>query len=124
MHASTCATFLISVHPVISHLRDKSFDEQTHQSWLMVGKTSVLRPRRDAFFIDSHRKQTKHSYLQWKLKILCTCTQAKHPFPSPQHTCVHAQTHIVLVCGCVQRLSAAGDSPHKGTEQKGSCVIL
>lgn len=56
------------------------------------------------------RKQTKHTYLQWKSKIHCTCTQAKHLFPSPQHTCVHAQTHTVLVCGCAQRLSAAEDS--------------
>jgi len=43
-------------------------------------------------------------------------------------THTHARTHAHRTChallyGCVQRVSAAGDSPHEGMEWKGSFVV-
>lgn len=50
MHAGTCATSLISLHPATSHLQDKTFLEQIHHSCSMMDKTSVLRRRRGGAF--------------------------------------------------------------------------
>lgn len=97
MHANTCATFLISVHPVISHLRDKSFDEQSHQTWFMVGKTSVLRPRRDAFFIDSQKANKAHlSAVEVENPLHLHTSKASNP-PSPTHVCMHRHTLCLSV---------------------------
>lgn len=102
MHANTCATFLISVHPVISHLRDKSFDEQSHQSWLMVGKTSVLRPRRDAFFIDSQKANKAHlSAVEVENPLHLHTSKASNP-PSPTHVCACTDTHCACLWLCTE----------------------
>lgn len=55
------------------------------------------------FSTDPHRNQTTHTYLQQRSKIQCTCMETiTCVFPSPQHTCMHAQTCNALVCGCAQ----------------------
>ena len=101
MHAGTCATSLISLHPVTSHLRDKSCTEQIHHIWPTMGKSSsVLRQRRrDAFSLTLIESKQSPFICGGSRKSTALAHKQPRAFPpSPTHTHTRACTNMQCTC--------------------------
>lgn len=124
MHADTCAT--LNYFFTFCHMSSQRQKLCWDTSELAIEWARLLFCIKERLFhwFSKKKKQSTFMYSRsWKFTAL-THKQASS-FPQRNaHMCVHAQTCTVLICGCAQWLSAAGDSPHKGIEKKVSSITL
>lgn len=123
MHADTCAT--LNYFFTFCHMSSQRQKLCWDTSELAIEWARLLFCIKERLFHWFSKKKNKAHLCTAEVENSLPLHTSKHLHSlNATHTCVHAQTCTVLIRGCAQWLSAAGDSPHKGIEKKVSSVTL